>query len=161
MSHPEKTGNKMKKFFCYLYLAIITISPVTSANVLNEFQQHLNTLKGNVIYLDFWASWCVPCRKSFPWMNEMQSKYLDKGFVVFSVNLDAEKSYAEQFLTEVPASFDVFYDPKGNVAKKFKLKGMPSSFLIDRQGNIISSHVGFNDDKKARYQREIEQMFAQ
>ncbi|GAA5141383.1 TlpA family protein disulfide reductase [Thalassotalea piscium] len=130
------------------------------AGTLSDFEQQLEAHKGKVVYLDFWASWCVPCRRSFPWMNKLQTQYKDQGLVVFSVNLDADKTFATQFLTEVPANFYIFYDPKGEVAKALKVRGMPSSYLIDRSGNIVSSHVGFNDKKQIEYQAEIERLLA-
>ncbi|WP_448567885.1 TlpA family protein disulfide reductase [Thalassotalea ganghwensis] len=151
----------MKKSAFYLCLFILFTSLSPKADTLDDFQQLMAEQQGKVVYLDFWASWCVPCRRSFPWMNEMQSQYQGKGFVVISVNVDAEKRYAEQFLEEVPASFEIFYDPNGEVAKAFKLKGMPSSFIFNKDGKLVSSHVGFNEEKKQRYQQEIEQLLKQ
>ena len=155
----------IKKTFSFFISVIITgaylLSASASANTLARFEQQLNQYKGKVVYLDFWASWCVPCRRSFPWMNEIQTQYRDKGLVVLSVNLDADQTFATQFLNEVPANFAIFYDPKGAVAKAFKLRGMPSSYLIDRSGKRVSAHVGFNEKKKALYQAELEQLLAQ
>ncbi|WP_346776937.1 TlpA disulfide reductase family protein [Thalassotalea sp. G2M2-11] len=126
-----------------------------SNDKLTEFEQLVADHKGKVIYVDFWASWCVPCRKSFPWMNKMQTEHSNNNFTVLSVNLDAQPDLAEKFLKEVPAQFPIFYDPKGQVAKAFKLKGMPSSFIINKRGEIVSSHVGFTEKKKQKYQAEI------
>jgi len=147
-------------------LVIVAISLMLiciNANANNpedEFLHAMEKNKGKVVYLDFWASWCVPCRKSFPWMNIMQEKYQQQGFVVLSINLDAQVTFAEQFLQQNPANFDVIYDAKGVLAKKFQLKGMPSSYLFDRHGNIISAHSGFNGKKQQKYQQEIEQALA-
>ena len=120
-----------------------------------ELEQFMQRHHGKVIYLDFWASWCVPCRKSFPWMNAMKANYQDQGLVIISVNLDVKRSFADKFLQEVPAKFSVIYDAKGILAKKFKLKGMPSSYLFDRQGKLISAHSGFSGKKKQRFEQEI------
>lgn len=113
---------------------------------------------GNVVYLDFWASWCVPCRRSFPWMNEMQKKYGNKNFKVISINVDTEKNLAEEFLVKNPANFSILYDPDGMLASEMKLKGMPSSFIINADGEVVSAHVGFTDKKKAFYEQEIQQL---
>ncbi|MBA6365235.1 TlpA family protein disulfide reductase, partial [Colwellia sp. BRX8-8] len=94
--------------------------------------------------------------KSFPWMNEIQAQYKQQGLTIISVNVDNNKALADEFLAEVPADFTVFYDPKGNVARKFKLKGMPSSYIIDRSGEVVSTHVGFSESKKEKYQQELE-----
>ena len=113
---------------------------------------------GHVVYLDFWASWCTPCRKSFPWMNEMQKKYGHQNFKVVSVNVDSDKQLAQQFLVDTPANFSVLYDPNGDLASEMQLKGMPSSFLINAKGVVISAHVGFNDEKKINYEQEIQHL---
>lgn len=139
-----------------LYFSPASIAePATPEKVLQNFETLISSHKGKVIYLDFWASWCGPCRKSFPWMNGMQKKYQQQGLIIISVNVDNNKALADEFLAEVPANFNVFYDPKGNVAKKFKLKGMPSSYIIDRSGKMISTHVGFTDSKKIKYEEEL------
>lgn len=132
-----------------------------SSNVLAKFEKQLEQARGQVVYLDFWASWCIPCRKSFPWMNELQKKYQTNGLKVIAINLDADVTNAQQFLTEIPAMFDVIYDPNGDIAKKFKLKGMPNSFLIDRSGKMVSAHVGFNNEKQNSYEEEIITLLAE
>lgn len=123
-------------------------------------EQVLAQHKGEVVYLDFWASWCGPCRKSFPWMNKVAAKYKQQGFSVVSVNLDANKALATKFLDETPADFTVIYDPKGKIAKHFKIQGMPSSMLIGRDGKIKLRHTGFYTKKISQYQQEIEQLLA-
>lgn len=123
----------------------------------DNFQEEIVESQIPVI-IDFWASWCGPCRKSFPWMNAIQEKYSSQGFVVVSVNLDANKPLATQFLKETPASFDVIYDPKGSIAKKLAIKGMPSSMIIGRDGQIKSSHTGFNNKKSVGYENEVKQL---
>lgn len=94
-------------------------------------------------------------------MNDMQAKYADKNFTILSVNLDAESDLAEKFLKETPAQFPIFYDPKGKVARAFKLKGMPSSFIMNKEGKIVSTHVGFTEEKKQQYQQEIVNLLAE
>lgn len=105
----------------------------------------LHELKGQVIYVDFWASWCSPCRKSFPWLNEMQQKYAPQGFKVIAINVDSERQLADEFLNEYRANFTIGYDAKGELASAFKVQGMPSSFLIDRNGVVRHTHVGFRE----------------
>jgi cytochrome c biogenesis protein CcmG, thiol:disulfide interchange protein DsbE len=104
----------------------------------------LDAYRGKVVYLDFWASWCGPCKQSFPFMNSLQSRYADKGLVIVAVNVDTAREDAQRFLKQVPADFKVAYDPKGDVAKEYAIKGMPSSFLIGRDGKVLSAHTGFN-----------------
>lgn len=111
---------------------------------------------GKIIYLDFWASWCGPCRQSFPWMNAMQEKYKTQGFQVIGINLDAQGEDAEKFLAKTPAKFTVAYDPKGNSARLFGVKGMPTSLLIGKDGKVISQHIGFNDDSREKMEQAIQ-----
>jgi len=118
--------------------------------------QKLSSFKGKVVYLDFWASWCGPCRQSFPFMNDMQSKYSAKGLQIIAINLDAKKDDADQFLANVPAKFSVAYDPKGDSAKRYEIKGMPSSVLIGADGKVIAVHQGFKDEDR----KELEAKFA-
>ena len=99
---------------------------------------------GSLVYLDFWASWCGPCKQSFPWMNAMQDKYKAQGLKIIAVNLDAKTEDAKKFLALNPASFTIAFDSKGVIPVKYGVKGMPTSFLINRNGEIISQHVGFN-----------------
>jgi len=107
-------------------------------------------LKGKVVYVDFWASWCGPCRQSFPWMNAMQAKYGAKGLQVVGVNLDAKRADADKFLGEVPASFAIAFDAQGDTPKRYAVKGMPTSVLIGADGKVLQVHNGFReDDRKA------------
>ncbi len=108
----------------------------------------LNQYRGKVVYLDFWASWCGPCRQSFPWMNAMHDKYAGKGLVVLAINLDGNQTDAQKFLQENPARFALGFDPKARTPRLFGVKGMPTSYLVDRHGRVVDVHVGFNVDKK-------------
>jgi thiol-disulfide isomerase/thioredoxin len=152
----------LKKFKMGFFLALsITLSPPILAtekaevNTLELLAQQLAKKKGDVIYVDFWASWCIPCRKSFPWMNNLKVKHQAQGLSIISINLDHDRELADLFLQENPPNFPVIYDPKGLIARKYKLKGMPSSFIVNRQGKIVSGHVGFNEEKKLAYEKEI------
>ena len=111
-------------------------------------QIELSKYRGQIVYVDFWASWCQPCRKSFTWMNKMQSLYGSEGFKVIAINLDDERNKANQFLQKIPANFDVAFDPQGNTAQAYNVKAMPSSYLIDKNGNVVHANLGFrgNDD---------------
>jgi thiol-disulfide isomerase/thioredoxin len=115
----------------------------------------LKQFRGKVVYIDFWASWCVPCRKSFPWMNAMQAKYKSEGFVVLGVNLDEDKQAAKKFLQQIPAKFTIAYDPDGETPGKYQVAVMPTSYLIDRSGNIVDSHRGFKKSQTDEMEHKI------
>ncbi|OBT05587.1 redoxin [Shewanella sp. UCD-FRSSP16_17] len=149
--------------FGFMLIAAITVSnqvnaaPSLTHMVQNELgeQVSLNEFEGKVVYVDFWSSWCGPCRKSFPWMNQMHAKYQQQGLAVVAINLDVELSLAQQFLQGFPAEFAVRYDPDSEVARLFALKGMPSSFIFNRQGELVQQHTGFNLDKLEQYEQEL------
>lgn len=142
----------LKSLFC-LFTSLFAASLSFAQDVLDLSQYH-----GKVVYVDFWASWCGPCKQSFPWMNEMQAKYGDQGLVVIAVNVDTEAGAAKAFLDKHPAQFQIAYDPEGSLASKYNLQGMPSSFVFDRQGNLVKKHVGFSDNKTAHYEQSIKDL---
>jgi len=121
----------------------------------------LAQLEGKVVYLDFWASWCDPCRDSFPWMAEMKEKYGSDGLEVVAVNLDKERALADTFLKTMKVNFVVAFDASGESAEKYGLRGMPGSYLIGRDGNIQASHLGFNDKDKAKLEAAIKVLLQQ
>jgi thiol-disulfide isomerase/thioredoxin len=120
----------------------------------------LDALRGRVVYVDFWASWCGPCRRSFPWMNEMQQKYGARGFTVVGINVDKKRADAERFLQQTPAAFTIVFDAAGATPAAYAVKGMPSSYLIDAQGNVAAAEVGFFDDRKAGLEERIRALLA-
>jgi thiol-disulfide isomerase/thioredoxin len=110
---------------------------------------------GKVIFVDFWASWCVPCRRSFPWLNEMYHKYGDDGLVIVGVNLDQARSDADAFLADLPPDFRIVYDTDKTLAQRFEVMAMPTSYLIGRDGRQIERHLGFKVRKQAEYESAI------
>ncbi|TPQ29647.1 redoxin [Methylomonas koyamae] len=100
-------------------------------------------LKNQVVYVDFWASWCGPCMQSFPFMNELQREYGQRGLQVVAVNLDEEDADAQAFLAKARPVFAVAADPSQQCAKNFAVEAMPSSYLIDRKGHVRFIHKGF------------------
>ncbi len=119
---------------------------------------NLEKLRGKVVYLDFWASWCKPCIKSFPWMAKMKTAYQDQGLEIVAVNLDKDRKMADAFLRKVDVNFKIAYDPDGDTANQYKLRGMPSSFLIGRDGKLYATHIGFRDKDKPKIEQAIKQL---
>ena len=162
----------MNRLFKFLPLSMLLIALMTSGpSVALErgdgappFQLdgttknvNLTDYQGKLIYLDFWASWCGPCRQSFPWMNTIEQQYKNRGFNVLAINLDAQKTDAEKFLAQLPAEFQIAFDPKGTTPKAYGVKGMPTSFLISKDGKILYQHVGFNHATRETLEKLIEQ----
>ncbi len=112
-------------------------------------------LRGQVVYVDFWASWCAPCRRSFPWMAEMQRKYGDQGFTVVAINLDKERELAMRFLEEMEVNFTIAFDPEALTAQAFKVVGMPSAYILGRDGQLLAEHAGFRVERQPEYEQSI------
>lgn len=151
----------MKVLFSFCLLLSTFFSLAASPNFAINNQSDLNSLKGQVVYIDFWASWCKPCRASFPWMNEMHEKYANQGLKIIAINLDEDTDNAKHFLDQVPALFDIVYDPTGKIAQQYALVGMPSSYLIDKNGDLQVTHQGFFSQKADAYENEIVQLLGQ
>lgn len=120
----------------------------------------LADLRGQVVYVDFWASWCAPCRRTFPWMNDMNRKYGGKGFTIVAVNVDKKRADAERFLAQTPAEFTVVYDAPGATPSAYAVKGMPSSYLIDSKGKVVTVEQGFREERQAPLEAQIRALMA-
>lgn len=117
--------------------------------------------KGKVTYVDFWASWCGPCLQSFPFMAETYKEFKPKGFELIAVNLDEEREAADAFLAKQHADFTIASDPAGDCPRQYDVQAMPSSFLIDRKGNIRHVHLGFREKDKAEIRAQIEALLSE
>jgi len=121
----------------------------------------LSKYRGQIVYVDFWASWCQPCRKSFTWMNKMQNLYGNEGFKVIAINLDESRDKANTFLKQIPANFDVAFDPQGNTAEAYHVKAMPSSYLIDKNGKVVHANLGFRGNDEDTLELKIRNLIRQ
>ena len=143
---------------CLAALLVITLVTMPASGHADDSALNLDAYRGQVVLLDFWASWCVPCRRSFPWMNQMQQKYGGQGLVIIGVNMDASTSDAEAFLRDYPAQFTIVSDPDGTLARQFEVEAMPSSYLIGRDGVIASRHLGFQVRQADEYEATIREV---
>ena len=108
-----------------------------------------------ITWVDFWASWCPPCRLAFPWLNEMHGRHAASGLRIVAVNLDQDEAQAHRFLQQVPASFALAFDPEAATAKAMQVKTMPSSFLIARDRRVVLTHRGFRLQDRAALEQQI------
>ena len=111
--------------------------------------------RGKVVYLDFWASWCPPCRESCPFMNELQRELGDKGLQIIAVSVDKAPEDARRFLERYPPQFDIVLDPTWTCPSAYLLQGMPTTYIIDRSGVIRVVQIGFRESDKPRIRREL------
>lgn len=137
-------------------ICLVVFVPVHAVSSLD-----LTNSRGRVVYLDFWASWCAPCRQSFPWMEAMKSTYEGQGLEIVAINLDRDGADADKFLKQFHPTFDIRFDPKGKLAELYKVQGMPSSVLIDRHGVTRFTHVGFRPVDGAIYEAQLRELLAE
>jgi len=117
--------------------------------------------RGKVVLVDFWASWCSPCRQSLPLYEKLRNEFADADFAILAINLDEDVADAKAFLAEHPVKYTTLQNPQGDIAQAFGLKGMPSSYLIDRDGVVRERHVGFEPKDIDALKQEITQLVAQ
>ena len=140
-----------------LSVAVCLLSALPSADARSQ-PLDLEEYRGSVVVVDFWASWCVPCRRSFPWLDEMQRKYGEAGLVVIGVNEDDVAGAADEFLGAFPVSFRIVRDADGQLAREFDLVAMPSTYVIGRDGEIAARHLGFKIGKKDEYEGTLRRL---
>lgn len=130
-------------------------APAVPARILPAEEFRLADYAGKVVLLDFWASWCKPCRKSIPWLSGVQDRLGERGLVVVAVNLDTDIAAAKDMVAALGAQVVVVADPQGALAQTYDLQGMPTSLHFDRQGRLAQSHVGFTPQEAEAREAEI------
>lgn len=138
---------------CLIVLFSTTVDAADEPELID-----LTAHKGKVVIVDFWASWCVPCRRSFPWLNEMQAKYADQGLVIIGVNEDTSAEEVAGFLADYPAHFEIVRDNEGALATEYGVVAMPSSYIIDRDGKVVTRHLGFKTKLMDEYEATIQKI---
>jgi len=121
-------------------------APGFVAERLDGGKSALNDFKGKVVLLNFWATWCMPCRKEMPSMQALWQKYSEKDLLVVAISIDeGAKSQVASFIKRLKLGFPILLDPEGKVSDLYKVSGLPASYLIDRDGKLISHIVGSED----------------
>ena len=142
---------------------VLHASPPAPSKTLPDVAVHdarglsvrLTTFKGNIMLVDFWASWCPSCKASFPALDKLAQEYAPRGVTVLAINVDERRRDADAFLAEHPHSMTVLFDPKGAAPQAFDVVGMPSSFVIDRTGVIRFTHMGYSGAVAEQYRTEL------
>ena len=121
-----------------------TQAPGFTAKTFDGKEISLADYRGKIVFVDFWASWCSPCRESLPMYDKLAADFGADDFAVIAVNLDETASDARKFIAQHPVRYTIVQNPQGDIPKAFGVSGMPSSYLIDRDGTIRQRHIGFS-----------------
>jgi len=133
-------------------------APAFTLTTLAGQPSGLNAYKGQVVMVNFWATWCGPCQQEMPLLDQMYKKYKPAGFTLIGVNVDKEAPAVKQLLERKPVSFPVLLDPANQVSKAYHVDEMPSSVIIDRKGQIRYIHRGYKPGDENDYQDRIRQL---
>ena len=133
-------------------------APAFTLTSLNGQQAALSQYRGQVVMVNFWATWCGPCQQEMPLLDQMYRKYKAAGFTLIGVNVDKEAPAVKDLLTRKPVSFPVLLDPANQVSKAYHVDEMPSSVIIDRKGAIRFVHRGYKPGDENEYQDRIRQL---
>ncbi len=149
-------GRRTRRLRLLVLLAAAALTWGRSASADESLPAPLAAYAGKIVVLDFWASWCGPCAQSFPWLNQMQARY-GKQLSIVGVDVDAQASDGQAFLARHPAQFDVLHDPKGELAERYHIAGMPSTVILDAAGHVIHQHSGFHATQTSDYEAALRQ----
>jgi thiol-disulfide isomerase/thioredoxin len=167
---PSKTnyraGPWARTLGCGLALAVSMLASaeaIAPGAVAPAFQLHtsgntdlsLSDLKGQVVLINFWASWCGPCREEMPVLEQLYKKYKPAGFTLLGVNVEPKSAEAEGFLKSTPVSFPIVFDPDSKVSKLYEVSGMPSTVILDRKGKVRYVHHGYKPGEESQYLDQI------
>lgn len=132
-----------------------TTLSLSAADLRSSGVLDVRALRGQVVIVDFWASWCAPCKLSFPWMNEMHERLSGAGLRIVAVNLDRREADAQRFLQQIPARFAVAMDPAADTARLLDIPTMPTSMLVAPDRRVLFTHRGFRLDDRADLERRL------
>lgn len=133
-------------------------APAFSTQDIDGKEITLSDYRGKVVLLDFWASWCMPCREEFPFLVKFYRKHQKEDFIILAVNIDDKEENMRSFLTKNHATnvFPVIFDREKSIPPMYELESMPTSIFIDKKGIIRFTHTGFNDTRKDEFQEELQ-----
>ena len=133
-------------------------APDFTLKAMNGKNVKLSELAGNVVLINFWASWCGPCREEMPLLNDLHNKYEALGFTVLGVNVEEQAAPAIGFINKSPVDFPILFDNKNDVSKIYKVVAMPTTVVVDRDGNIRYEHKGYKSGDEKKYKKMVKKL---
>jgi peroxiredoxin len=138
-----------------------TVAPDFSHPDLNGKAVTLQQLRGKVVFLDFWAPWCDPCREELPALDALYNKYSNDGLVIIGVDMDSSEKLVTEFLQKVPLSFTILIDGKGTLRREYRIRTLPTAFIIGKDGVIRNIQAGYGKEFLQMYEKEIVELLKQ
>lgn len=135
--------------------------PPACAALSNEIPVDFDTYQGKVLLIDFWATWCPPCKKSMPFLNNLRNQLEKEGFEILAINVDEDSETARAFLKQNPIDYKTAFDPDGDCPEKFEVKAMPSSYIVDKTGKIRLVHLGFREEDEKMLTEQVSKLLAE
>ncbi|HEY7884999.1 MAG TPA: TlpA disulfide reductase family protein, partial [Cellvibrionaceae bacterium] len=114
--------------------------------------------RGKVVMINFWATWCAPCRKEMPLLDELYQRYHAAGFELFGVNVEPDKEPADKLVAELGVTFPILYDSDSKVSRTYKVDAMPTTIMVDKDGNIRYVNRGYRDGDEEKYREQIREL---
>jgi len=167
----EVIMNRRSRFIPRVLLAALLAGCLAAANAaapqpapdftlksLSGENLKLSELRGQVVLVNFWASWCGPCRQEMPLLDEMYQRYQKLGFTILGVNVEEDTAAAQAILKDHPVHFPVLFDPQSTASKLYNLNAMPTTVLVDRSGNVRYLHQGYMPGYEQTYQQQVSEL---
>jgi peroxiredoxin len=159
----------MTRFLPVLLISMWIVAPANAASIQGKAPNFtlksnsgknvkLSELRGQVVLLNFWASWCGPCRQEMPLLEKLHKRYSALGFTVLGVNVEEDPRKAKTLLKDISVSFPILFDTSNKVSKQYKVSAMPSTIMIDRDGNMRYLHKGYKPGDEAQYKKWVKQL---
>jgi peroxiredoxin len=161
--------SKSVRWFLILFTTLLLLGTADAATIQGKAPNFtlksnsgknikLSELRGQVVLLNFWASWCGPCRQEMPFLEKLHKRYSALGFTVLGVNVEEDPRKAKTLLKDISVSFPILFDTSNKVSKQYKVSAMPSTIMIDRNGNMRYLHKGYKPGDEAQYKKWVKQL---
>jgi peroxiredoxin len=134
------------------------VAPDFTLKSRNSGNLKLSEYRGDVVMINFWASWCAPCRQEMPLLEDLYEKYSDLGFTLLGVNVEEDSSKADELLKDVRVSFPILFDNKNEVTKMYNVVAMPTTVIVDRDGNMRYLHRGYLPGYEEEYKKQVKEL---
>ena len=150
-------------------LLSMVVSPASASNISGKAPEftlksrsgqnlRLSDYRGQVLLINFWASWCGPCRQEMPLLEDLYKRYNKLGFTILGVNVDTDSTKANNYLRDISVTFPIMYDTTNAVSKSYNVNAMPTTVIVDKNGNMRFLHQGYKPGYEKEYKKQVIQL---